>query len=108
MQEHAAVTLNTTTAPGGGIYVHDSTFVLSNGKIHGNAAGDHGGGVETTSGAVFTMTGGEISGNKANKAGGVYVNSGSGKFTMKGGVIYGSHEDDKLSNVAIVLLLVKN
>ena len=84
---------------GGGVYVDNGTFTMTDGKITGNTAGDspnsdisYGGGVYVSSG-TFTMEGGEITGNNTTAGsgsygGGVYVSSGS--FTMESGKISGN------------------
>ena len=66
---------------GGGVYIHNGAFTMSDGSISGNTATDNGGGVYVGDG-TFTMSGGTISGNTATqKGGGVYVSS-TGNFTL--------------------------
>ena len=70
---------------GGGVYIHNGAFTMSDGSISGNTATDNGGGVYVGDG-TFTMSDGSISGNTAtDNGGGVYV--GDGTFTMSGGAV---------------------
>jgi hypothetical protein len=65
-----AITGNTTSSNGGGVWMNSGTFTMDGGTISGNTAGTNGGGVYmTNSGVTFTMHGGTISGNKANGTG---------------------------------------
>ena len=95
MSGSAAISGNTATSLGGGVYVKEVTFTMKGGTIDGNEA-IAGGGVYVT-GSTFNMTGGTIgksevtgSGNTAsgNGGGGVYFYS--GKFNMSGGTIGGN------------------
>jgi uncharacterized repeat protein (TIGR02543 family) len=90
MDTGSAVSENTTTGGGGGVWVTGSgAFTMNGGEISGNtASGIGGGGVWVSGGGAFTMNGGEISGNTASHGGGgVYASS---TFTMNGGEISGN------------------
>jgi len=99
------ITVSSSAAYGGGVYVNGGTFLMHGGKITGNnvsASGSgsrsaYGGGVYIYSG-VFTMNDGEISGNNINASStstgyvaialgaGVYI--ADGIFNMNGGEIF--------------------
>ena len=83
---------------GGGVYIHNGAFTMSDGSISGNTATDNGGGVYVGDG-TFTMSGGAvISGNNAaSSGGGVYVYE-TGKFTMEGGTIGGATANTATQN----------
>ena len=73
---------------GGGVYIHNGAFTMSDGSISGNTATDNGGGVYVGDG-TFTMSGGAvIRGNIASSSsgsgsgGGVFVQDGT--FTLSG------------------------
>jgi hypothetical protein len=90
-----AVSGNTSTYEGGGVDVYDGTFSMSGGAVSGNtSSSSSGGGVEVSgSGATFSMSGGAVSGNTSSSyGGGVYVSSGT--FSMSGGAV----RDNTLSN----------
>ena len=74
---------------GGGVYIHNDAFTMSDGSISGNTAADNGGGVYVGDG-TFTMSGGAVisknfATSSSGSGGGVYV--GGGTFTMSGGTI---------------------
>ena len=80
-----------TAATGGGVNTR-GTFEMSNGEIHSNTAiGEFasGGGVNVGSGGTFAMTNGAILDNTANNGGGVNVFT-NGTFAMGGGEISGN------------------
>ena len=89
---------------GGGVYIHNGAFTMSDGSISGNTATDNGGGVYVGDG-TFTMSGGIITGNTATQnGGGVYVSS-TGSFTLgpssaaaSSPVISGNTKTDSTSN----------
>jgi hypothetical protein len=87
-----AITGNSTTMFGGGVFMTSGTFTMTGGVISGNSSedgGSLGGGGVCISSGPFTMTGGVISGNSSTGAqggGGVWVGGGY-PFTMTGGVI---------------------
>ena len=84
------------------MYVQNGgTLELKNGAISGNTSSANGGGVYLDGGA-FTMSGGTISGNTVSgssspSGGGVYVVS-PGSFTMTGGIVYGRDAGSPLAN----------
>jgi hypothetical protein len=87
MNGTAAITNNTATQNGGGLYLN-TDFTMTSGTISKNTATQNGGGVYASAGN-FTMTGGTIGGttsiaadaNTAKKGGGVYYD-GDGTFTI--------------------------
>ena len=93
MSETAAITGNTASSYGGGVYVNGGTFTMSGGSIGGETddanTASNGGGVYVTSSGTFTMSGGEITGNTATTyGGGVFVYD---TFNMSGGSISGNN-----------------
>jgi len=68
----------------GGVWVDDSTFEMTGGKIKDNI----GGGVVISENGKFEMSGGEISGNTADNGGGVHVWNGifDKKTAQPGGI----------------------
>jgi len=79
---------NTATTLGGGVYLDGGSVSICGGTICDNTA-ENGGGVYATSAAAATMNGGTISNNEATLGGGVYVPE-SASFTMCGGTISGN------------------
>ena len=70
---------------GGGVYIHNGAFTMSDGSISGNTATDNGGGVYVGDG-TFTMSGGAVisknfATSSSGSGGGVYVSS-TGSFTL--------------------------
>jgi hypothetical protein len=63
MKTGSAITGNTNTSVGGGVFVDSGTFTMEGGEIKGNTA-DDGGGVYL-SGGIFNMAGGTIYGSDA-------------------------------------------
>jgi predicted outer membrane repeat protein len=87
MKGNVAISGNTTTSVGGGVYVgYNGTFTMEGGEISGNNTASSGGGVYVSSG-IFTMKDGEISGNTATDGGGGVLVSSGGTFTMEDGKI---------------------
>jgi predicted outer membrane repeat protein len=82
MYAGSAITGNSISSDGGGVYV-SGTFEMHGGTISGNSASSGGG---VYNGGTFTMSGGIISGNTASRGGGGVRHSG-GTFTMRGGTI---------------------
>jgi hypothetical protein len=74
---------NSSNSHGGGVYVSDGSFTMTDGEISGNS----GGGVYVEEDGSFTMSGGEISGNSAYSDG---DNMSVNTFTMTGGKITGN------------------
>ena len=69
---------------GGGVYIHNGAFTMSDGSISGNTATDNGGGVYVGDG-TFTMSGGAvIRGNIASSSSGSGSGSGGGVFVQDG------------------------
>ena len=84
----------------GGVSVDRCHFVMTNGTINNNTAGDNGGAVESYDyTASFIMSGGTIRGNEAeSNGGGVLVYH--GRFIKQpGAIIYGNNEGAN-SNIA--------
>lgn len=92
---------------GGGIFLHDASFIMDEGVISGNTTSDvqdqrgTGGGVCIAYNGTMKMTGGTISGNTARNGGGVsagvdrtavlkYTEEKHLAFTMTGGTISGN------------------
>jgi fibronectin type 3 domain-containing protein len=71
--------LSTYARHGGGVYIENSSFIMTGGSINGNTGAAYGGGVYAAPEAVFTKTGGSIdSTNTASTDGRVaYVAGGS-------------------------------
>lgn len=96
-----AITKNTTTGNGAGVYVSGSVFTMDCGEISDNTSSGGAGGVyvigNTAAPAVFTLNKGVISGNKGAYGGGVrpaFTNktdvpgtAADSKFIMNGGEI---------------------
>ena len=80
-----SITQNTAgTNWGGGVYVHDGTFIMHGGTISDNSA-NNGGGVFVGDNGEFTMSGGSITNNTAKGDGGGVYNKNT--FTMSNGEI---------------------
>ena len=80
-----SITQNTAgTNWGGGVYVHDGTFIMHGGTISDNSA-NNGGGVFVGNNGEFTMQNGTITGNTAVYDGGGVYNQNT--FTMSNGEI---------------------
>lgn len=88
----AAVSENTATAYGGGIYATNAATILikDNACISSNTAASRAGGMYLTGAATVEMTGGEISGNKTATWGGGVVLNGGATFTMSAGSVNGN------------------
>jgi hypothetical protein len=99
MREGAAITGNTSSNYGGGVYIATyGTFRMEGGTISGNSTINYGGGGVYNLG-TFIMEGGTISGNTASSQGGGVYNRGT--FRIVNGTIYGSNEaDTSLRNTA--------
>jgi len=94
---------NTREGFGAGVYVYSlGEFNMSGGRITGNTASTHGGGVfvgdgtynDNENSARFTMTAGEISGNTAQYCGGGVTNESLSVFNLSGGEIRGNTAKD--------------
>jgi hypothetical protein len=103
MKAGSRITGNSSSSPGGGVYVGSGTFTMSGGAVSGNSSSysyGGGGGVYVGNG-TFTMSGGAVSGNSSSSyggGGGVYVNSGT--FTMSGGAVSGNSSSYSSSSSA--------
>jgi uncharacterized repeat protein (TIGR02543 family) len=71
-----AITGNSTSGSGGGVYINGGSFTMEGGSINTNTAANDGGGVYIASGS-FTTYGGGINSNTSTNGGGVYVAGGS-------------------------------
>ena len=101
--------VNIGSNKGGGVYVLNGTFTMSDGAvISGNSGRWFGGGVYIDSGGIFTMSGGSISGNTSQGGymgggggGGVCVYSGT--FTMSGGATIAENTSNDYGGGVLVL-----
>jgi fibronectin type 3 domain-containing protein len=90
MESGSAVTDNTNSGDGGGIYIDRGTVTMNNGRVSGNKAANGGGFYISGSDALFTLAGGEIAANTATShGGGMYLITQS-KALMTGGIIKGN------------------
>jgi hypothetical protein len=79
MKGNAIIANNTADSQsGGGVYVYNGQFEMSDGKITGNTANDGGG---ICNHGNITMTGGTITNNTAGTGGGVFNYNGPPKWT---------------------------
>ena len=67
-----AISDNTVSWAGGGVYNNGGIFQMLGGAIVNNTAGEYGGGVYNNDGSTFTMSGGTILGNTAKNGGGIF------------------------------------
>ena len=94
MGSGTAVSYNTSSVDGAGIYLASNFTLAANRTINNNTATGNGGGIYVASGVTFTMNGGVIHTNTAKKnanygdgGAGVYTETNS-TFSMSGGEIY--------------------
>jgi predicted outer membrane repeat protein len=70
MKGNTVVTGNTADNSGGGIFLSNGTFEMTNGEILGNTAHNAGGGIYAGDYCTILLEGGSISGNQSIKEGG--------------------------------------
>ena len=94
MGSGTAVSYNTSSVDGAGIYLASNFTLAANRTINNNTATGNGGGIYVASGVTFTMNGGVIHTNTAKKnanygdgGAGVYTEANT-TFSMSGGEIY--------------------
>jgi hypothetical protein len=86
-----AITGNTTSNNGGGIYANNSTVELNGAAITGNSSHQYGGGVYVDANASLTINGGEFSGNFATSTGGgIYIDNHGTSVVINAGVFDGN------------------
>lgn len=85
--------LNQPSTEGGGIFVRQSTFTLSNSTASGNSAGDDGGGIMVDFLANASIVHATLSNNSADRiAGGISISTGA--LNLSNSIIVGNNAGD--------------
>jgi hypothetical protein len=104
MEAGAAITGNTNSGDGGGIYVDRGKVTMNDGSVSGNKAANGGGVFVTGNDALFTLVSGEIAANTAtNDGGGLHIIS-NGKGLMNGGIIKGNSATRRGGGISVYTL----